>query len=108
MVPFVLCLGVASLAVYGAIQAQNLESRAWGITGSILIMLPMTCGGVWMMTVMGGQYLFGAIMDDPGYIMVVIIIMLVVEWLGCVASGVWALKLLMDKDVIAGFEYEPE
>jgi hypothetical protein len=108
LIPLFLLLGLSFLVVYGAIQMQNLESRTWGMVGCIVAMLPLTCGGLQLVTAMVFQYLLSMVLDEKWFIGLVLVIMVTVEWLGCVASGVWALMTLMDPDVIAGFEYEPE
>jgi predicted Zn finger-like uncharacterized protein len=108
LIPFVLMMLVSGLVAYGAIQMQNLESRRWGIAGSILAMLPMATGGIQIVTIMVAQFFLAMIIDDWDFIQIVAIIIASAEWVASVAIGIWALTKLLNEEVIAGFEYVAE
>jgi len=108
LIPIVLFMFFAGLVSYGAIQMQNLESRAWGIAGGIMIMIPLASGGLQLVTGMVVQLVLGMVLDDTQFITILAIILTTAEWLAGVGIGVWVLMTLMDEDVIAGFEYEAE
>ncbi len=73
-----------------------------------MAMVPLSCGGLQLVTVMVVQFGLGMVMDDTGFIGVVAVIMASAEWVASIAIGVWTLVTLMNKDVIAGFEYVAE
>src|SRR5262249_38897394 len=50
LIPIVFCLCWSALVSFGAIQMQNLESRGWGIAGSVLAMVPINVGGLQIVT----------------------------------------------------------
>ncbi len=108
LIPFVILMFVSGLVGYGAVQMQNLESRRWGIAGSILAMLPFTTAGVQVVSIMCAQFFLGMVSDDREFITIVGIIIATIEWLASLGVGIWALVILMNEDVIAGFEYVPE
>src|SRR5262249_1618966 len=45
LLPLFLGMVYAGLVATGAIKAQNLESRGWGIASSIMVMFPINSGG---------------------------------------------------------------
>jgi hypothetical protein len=108
LLPLVLGMFYSALVAYGAIQMQNLESRRWGIAGAIMAMLPFNIGGLQAVTAMVVQKGMGMVIDDMAYIGLVVIVFTTAEWLACVAIGIWNLTVLMNEDVIAGFEYVAE
>jgi hypothetical protein len=108
MLPMVVLMCCSGVVAYGAIQMQNLESRRWGIAGSIMAMVPISCGGFQLFTALIIQFGLGMIMDDTDFILIVVSILSGVEWLASISIGIWALKTLMNPDVIAGFEYVAE
>ncbi len=108
LIPFVIVMFVSGLVGYGAVQAQNLESRRWGIAGSILAMIPLTTGGIQLVSIMCAQFFLGMVSDDHDFIQIVGIIIAVVEWLASLGVGIWVLVTLLNEDVIAGFEYVAE
>jgi predicted Zn finger-like uncharacterized protein len=108
MLPFVFCMLFAAMVSYGAIQMQNIESRPWGIAGSIMAMVPITAGGVILLVCLLLQYILNFILEDEQFVGVIAIVVAALIWLASVGSGVWALVTLNNADVIAGFEYEPE
>jgi hypothetical protein len=98
----------ACCTTYGAVQMQHLESRGWGIAGSILAMLPLNSGGAQTIVYLVLQFIVIQFEwnDEYGKFLVIFIPTLV--WLMSVAAGVYALIALNDEDVIAGFEYVPD
>jgi uncharacterized Zn finger protein (UPF0148 family) len=112
MIPIVL-LGVYSgLVASGGIKAQNLESRGWGITSSIMAMFPLNtfCANVALtMIFQCAVYMILDVSDD-------LAVFLVWVWLVInhliyplsLGAGIWTLVTLNKEEVIAGFEYEGE
>jgi hypothetical protein len=108
LLPLGLFMFYSSLVAYGAIQMQNLESRRWGIAGAILAMIPLHILGLGIVSAMVVQKVLGMVIDDTGFISLVALIVLVVEWLACLSVGIWTLVTLFNEDVVAGFEYVAE
>jgi hypothetical protein len=105
----VLLLGIFSaLVAMGGIKAQNLESRGWGIAGSIMAMFPLNtfCASVTLAILIKSAFLF--IIDDDPFIHYIYIGLAVLLYAFSLASGIWTLITLNDEDVIAGFEYKGE
>lgn len=107
--PILLGMAWAALVAYGAAEAQSLNSRAWGIAGSILCMLAWHIVGfallvLWIVEVL----LLGMLeMDKPTvyYTEIGLLIMFIVAEL---AVGAWVLVTLLKDKVKAGYEYKPE
>ncbi|MFO0841295.1 MAG: hypothetical protein U0797_02705 [Gemmataceae bacterium] len=108
MVPMILGGVYSALVVAGGINAQNLESRAWAIAGSVMALLPLNTLGLMVVTSLIANYLFGAILEDPDFASYVAMIFMGLEYLISVGIGAWCLKTLFDQEVIDGFEFEPE
>jgi hypothetical protein len=106
MVPMIAMAVYSAMVVGGGIKAQNLESRRWGIAASIMAMLPIHIAGLGMVTFMVFQWAMTLVMDEPEYLLLSVIVG--VEYLISLGVGAVALKALMNEDVIAGFEFEPE
>jgi hypothetical protein len=98
----------SGLIVYGGIRAGNLESRAWGITGAIMALLPLNTGGIMIVSALVAKIVMIQVLDDMTFIYTVVIILVVAEYLASVAAGVWALMTLFNQEVIDGFEYVAE
>jgi hypothetical protein len=97
-----------AISIVGAVKMQNLESRAWGIVSSCMFLLPMGVGGI--SSVLGGvfHYTIGDwIMDEraAGVFPFYSVVLAVLPYLLGILVGVWSLRTLMMKKVIAGFEY---
>jgi predicted Zn finger-like uncharacterized protein len=108
LLPLALLTFYSCLVAYGAIQVQNLESRGWGMAGSIMAMLPLHTAGLQLVTAMVIQAALGMVIDDVDFIQIVALIVVIAEWLASVGAGVWMLVTLMNEEVIAGFEYVAE
>jgi hypothetical protein len=87
---------------------QNLESRAWGIAGAVLALLPLTTGGLMSLTAFLVNWLLNMFFDDPSFSMYVAIVLMSLQTVVSLAVGVWNLVVLMRPEVIEGFEYVPE
>ncbi|MFO0930095.1 MAG: hypothetical protein U0736_24235 [Gemmataceae bacterium] len=105
---------LAALAFYSAIvvasgvKMQNLESRRWSITGSVMAILPINVIGFACLAALLVQYTFGYLMEDEEFAYTVSLGAAAALWLASASLGGNALKVLMDETVIAGFEYDPE
>jgi hypothetical protein len=108
LVPIVVMMIYSALVVYGALQAQNLESRGWGIASSILVMLPMNIGGFALVLALLVQFGMNIVIDDTEFIGNVGLGIIVILWLVCIALGAMALTTLLKEEVIEGFEYVAE
>jgi len=109
VLPIFIVLGLYSaLVANGGIKAQNLESRRWGIVGSIMAMLPLNTFCAQMALALLIRCAFLMVLDDDDFIDWTYIGFGVILYLLSVLSGVWTLVTLQDEEVIAGFEYEGE
>ena len=112
LIPFIL-LGCYSAAIcVGGIKAQNLESRGWGMTASIMAMLPLNtvCANIALAIVFKFfVYLVLDYSDDLAIFLVGtwLIISHVIFPLSC-GSGIWTLITLNKPEVLEGFQYEGE
>ncbi|MFM7149927.1 MAG: hypothetical protein ACKO23_08805, partial [Gemmataceae bacterium] len=98
MIPMILLFVYSCLVVGGGIKMQNLESRPWGIFSSVLCMLPFHVVGLGVVTFIVMQYALSMIMDDFDFITLVISVMIGIEYLICLAVGIWSLTTLMKED----------
>lgn len=108
VIPILAGMAYVGLLCMGAVKAQNLESRGWGITSCILCMIPL--GGLGLMILLSTIVNFagGMMFDDQDtidYICYGIIVLVILVGL---TVGILNLKTLLHKDVIAGFEYKPD
>jgi hypothetical protein len=103
-------LGMAWCAVvaYSAVKVQSLESRVWGIVGSVMTMIPYCVGGLVVVLCILIGILGGMLFDDRAYVAYMQIGVLVIFVLAEVGTGVWVLVTLMNEEVIEGFEFVPE
>lgn len=91
----------------GAVKAQNLESRGWGITASIMAMIPLNVGGDLLVALMVLDLVYDLLFEGS-YKMFMLILSLTVLWLLSLGVGVWNLMVLNKPEVIAGFQYKAE
>jgi phage FluMu protein Com len=108
LIPLIAGALYCAVCAMGAVRMQNIESRGWGITASVLAMLPFNVGGVCIILALVVQFILRQIEMDAGYTNFLIILFCVLAWIASLGAGVYALMTLMDEDVIAGFEYEPD
>jgi hypothetical protein len=108
ILPLVLGMVYCGFLTFGAVKMQNLESRAWGIAGSILALLPLNTGGLMFLTAFLCNWLLNMFFDDPAFSMYVAIVLMSIQTTISVAVGIWNLVVLMRPEVIEGFEYVPE
>jgi hypothetical protein len=96
----------AALVTFGAVKVQNLESRGWGIAGSILALIPFNVLGLQVLVGMGVAVILDMMLDNPPDYYSFLIMQ--VLSLGSITAGVLNLMVLFNEDVIAGFEYVAE
>jgi predicted Zn finger-like uncharacterized protein len=108
MIPFLALACYCALIVSGGIKAQNLESRTWGIVGSVMAMIPLTSLGLSLLITIVIHWLVFQILEDEEFGMYISIVVNVLLWLVAAGIGGWTLKTLMDEEVQEGFTYEPE
>jgi hypothetical protein len=108
LLPLVLGMVYCGFVTYGGVKMQNLESRAWGIASSILVLLPFATGGMMCLTAFLTNWLLNMVLDDPAFSMYVAVVLMSVQSTVALAVGVWNLITLMKPEVIEGFEYVPE
>jgi hypothetical protein len=108
MVPMIVGGVYSAMVVAGGVNAQNLESRAWAITGSVMALLPLNTLGVMVVTTLLINYLATAILEDADFGMYVSMVLMGIEYLISIVVGAWLLKTLFDPDVIDGFEFDPD
>ena len=112
MIPIVLLGCYSALVCFCGIKAQNLESRPWGIAGSILAMVPLNSWCPIMVLTILFKFAVYMVLDVSDGLAV----FLVMVWLFVVhliyplslGSGIWTLVTLNKPEVVAGFEYEGE
>ena len=104
---FILMLVYNAITIIGAVKAQNLESRGWGIASCIMTLLPMGAAGLG--TLIGGvfYFTFGSWVLEEMNIYYSIGLG-VLPYLAAIFIGVWSLRTLMSQEVIDGFEYIAE
>jgi DNA-directed RNA polymerase subunit M/transcription elongation factor TFIIS len=95
----------SGLTILGAVKAQNLESRQWGIVSSVMAMVPLNGGGVVVVVVVVLGFVLRMLFDEVNYVLIPLVVIYV---LAGVAAGAWSLFVLNDEKVIDGFEYVPE
>lgn len=103
-----LCIAYCSVVIYGAVKAQGMESRTWGIVSSIVAMVPFNGLGFMAITGTLAYLLIGFLYSDTFVINSIIIAVLVIEAAWGVSIGIWNIKTLMDPAVIEGFDYIEE
>jgi len=108
LLPVILGMGYAGILAGGAVKAQNMESREWGIASSILVMLPINHCGVMMVASIFIQFILTMIIDDREYIQYLVLVTCIIICLGEIALGAWALKVFMQPEVVDGFNYQAE
>jgi hypothetical protein len=108
LLPIIAGMLYAGVVIMGAVKAQNLESRQWGIASSIMVMIPLNIAGLALVILICFNILLGMIMDDASFINNVLIFFATIICLVAVAAGVMALMTLVKEDVIEGYEYRPE
>jgi predicted Zn finger-like uncharacterized protein len=105
---FILLLIYNAFAIIGAVKAQNLESRRWGIASSILMLLPPSAAGLSCLFALGFHFLedmTGFLGDVTQFYMIV---GAAAPYLASVYVGVITLQTLLNQKVIDGFEYIAE
>ncbi len=107
LVPLFIGLIYSGMICAGASMIQNLDSRAWGIAASIMVMFPLNAGGFLMVCLIIQGQLLGMIFDDD------YILYIEFGWIGivCVAElavGIYMLVVLLKEKVRDGFNFKPE
>jgi predicted Zn finger-like uncharacterized protein len=108
MFPIFLCMVYTSLQTYGAVRAQNLESRGWGIASSIMGMIPLSIAGLACFVTMIFSFVLNMLLDDEDTIQWTIYGIWVIFGLLQIAAAVYTLITLVRPEVIDGFEYVPD
>jgi predicted Zn finger-like uncharacterized protein len=112
---FLIMLGVAGLGMtwaflvmVGGVKVANMESRAWGIVSSILVMFPVHTLGPIMLVTLLISVVFIKMLEDAGLAALFCSVLIPVICLANLAVGVYMLVTLLSEEVRAGFEYKPE
>ena len=108
LIPFLALAGYSALIVSGGIKAQNLESRAWGITASVMAMLPLNTIGLTLVCTLVIHWFVWMVLEDEDFAMYISISVNALIWLVSAGIGGWTFKTLMDEEVQEGFTYIPE
>jgi hypothetical protein len=108
LAPMILGGIYSAIVVAGGINAQNLESRAWAIAGSVMALLPINTLGLMIVTSLVFTYLATALFEDPAFGRYVSLVLMGVEYLCSLGVGIWCLVTLFDDEVIDGFQFKPE
>ena len=111
---FLLCLSPIFLGLIysgiicaGASMIQNLDSRAWGIASSIMVMFPLNAGGFILVSLVVQGQLLGMIFEESALVPIEIgwIVIVCVAELG---AGIYMLTVLLQEKVRDGFEFKPD
>ena len=108
MCPILLGMAYTSLQTYGAVRAQNLESRQWGIAASIMGMLPISVGGLALFICMIASFVLNMLLDDDDTINYIVYGVSAILALLQIAAAVYTLMTLVRPEVIDGFEFVPD
>ena len=108
LLPFVIGMIYSAITTIGGVKMQNLESRGWAITSSILSILPIHTLGIQIVTALVVTYIFGAVLEDVDFGQYVSLGFMVIQYIIALVVGIWCLKTLWDPDVIDGFEFDPD
>lgn len=92
------------VVVFGGVRMQTLESRAWGIVSSIMIMMPAATLGIIGLMGIAFTNVIGLIFDDKT-VYLMIPIWGIGPWAFGILVGVMNLTTLLSEDVIAGYNY---
>jgi hypothetical protein len=106
--PFFLGMAYGGAIVVGGVKMQSLQSRGWGLTASIMNMIPVHTFGLMVLLCVLVQMLLIALYDDPGLVTLILSGLMVILALIGALVGLYALKTLSRHEVIAGFEYKPD
>jgi hypothetical protein len=107
-VALVLGMCYSGVLTLGAVKAQNLESRTFGIVSCIMAMIPVNAVGFAFLTCLILQVLIGMLYDDPDIRLFILIGIATLQGLLEAGVGVVNLMTLMREEVIAGYEYVAE
>lgn len=88
------------IVAMGGVKLQNMESRGWGMAAAIMLMIPITTGGLNLLTIIVMWFIL-----EMTYI---IILLILIEWGTNVALGIYTLVILNKEEVIDGFNYVPD
>jgi predicted Zn finger-like uncharacterized protein len=106
--PFFIGMAYGACIVFGGVKMQSLESRQWGLTASIMNMIPIHTFGLMVLFCVIFQMLLIALFDDPMTVTFILIgLMVLLALLGGLV-GLLGLKTLTSPEVVAGFEYHPD
>jgi hypothetical protein len=108
LLPIFVGMAYSGVIIAGAVKAQNLESRGWGIAASIMAMLPFNAGGLIIDILLVFNVLLHMLLDDQDLVNYVSMIIAGAFCLGEIGVGVWCLTVLMREEVKAGFEFRPD
>jgi hypothetical protein len=92
----------------GAVKIQNMESRTWGFVSGAMAIVPVTTGGILLVTLILIEFLLAMIMDDMEFIYNVEMIWIVVVCLAAAVAGGMVIMTLLRQEVVDGFEYKPD
>lgn len=108
LTPVWLGLIYCAIICFGAVKAQNLESRAWGIVASIMTLIPYAPVGCILILLFILELVNNSFIEDPNFPYYGRLFNIIVGFLTEVGFGVWLLVVLLRQDVIDGFNYVPE
>jgi len=96
-----------TIATYGSVKMQTLESRVWGMVSAVMILLPFTAVGIFAVLCIIFTFVFYLLMDVETMFWV-LPLWILIAFGGNLAVGIWALVTLNRQDVIDGYEYVPD
>ena len=108
MTPIYLGMGYTAIQTYGAVRAQNLESRQWGMAASIMALIPYNLGGAAFVVGMAVSFGMNMVLDEEETINMMVYGVFGIISLISIGAGVVFIKTLMLPEVIAGYEFVPD
>ncbi len=109
LLPLVLGMVYSSFIAFGSVQAQSMESRAWGIAGGVMTILSYQMGGAILLVCWAFEILFVGILGSDTESLRMIQYAVIGGFIAAeIAAGTWVVKTLLKEDVKEGFEYKPE
>jgi hypothetical protein len=109
--PIFVGMAYSALIAFGAVKAQNIESREWGFVSSIMAMLPINSAGFIAVTLILIDIPLGMIFDavaDADMLRTIDGAWVIIVTLVGAAMGVIGLIALLKPEVKKGFEYKAE
>jgi hypothetical protein len=98
---------VCGISTYGAVRMQTLESRLWGMIAGIMLMIPSSAMGTFVILVMIATATVGRFCG-LGFVFLLTPLLVLASFGINIAVGIWSIVLLNRQDVVDGYNYVPD